>query len=160
MNACHVEIAGCLPRDIGLPRGDLKRAVEYFAARSSARVGIPFRAVSIILQDNAFSSEVHEAVNGVSGATDAITQRYDALPGEEPGVYGEVYVNVDRAREAAPRRRGWSTRKELLLYAAHGIDHLSGADDLSPDDYDRMRRRELGWLRDFFTAHGGKTCRN
>jgi len=29
---------------------------------------------------------------------------------------------------------------------AHGMDHLSGADDLTPADYDRMRRRELAWL--------------
>ena len=48
---------------------------------------------------------------------------------------------------AAPRRRGWSAAKELFLYVAHGMDHLSGADDHAPCDYAAMRRRELGWLR-------------
>lgn len=101
-----------------------------------------------MLQGDMFSAEVHEAINGAKGPTDVITQRYDQMPGEEPGIYGELYVNVDRAMSAAPRRRGWSAAKELLLYVAHGIDHLSGADDFSPKDYQAMRRRELSWISD------------
>ena len=144
---CRVEVEGALPRKLGLAKAELKSAARLFAARSGARIGMPFRAVTVILQDDAFSAEVHETINGAKGATDVITQRYDAMPGEEPGVYGELYVNVDQALRAAPKRRGWSPAKELLLYVAHGMDHLSGADDLNPADYDRMRRRELAWLR-------------
>lgn len=147
MRNCRIEIAGSVPRAVGLGKAGLRCAAAFFAARSSSRVGIPFRAVTVILQDDAFSAEVHQAVNGVAGATDVVTQRYDALPGEEPGVYGELYVNGDQARRAAPKRRGWSAAKELLLYVAHGMDHLSGADDLEPADYRRMRRRELAWLK-------------
>ena len=144
---CKVTIDGALPRALGISRTDLRSAAEFFASRSASRVGVPFRAVVVVLQDDAFSAEVHLAVNGAEGATDVVTQRYDAMPGEEPGVYGELYVNCDQALRAAPRRRGWSAAKELLLYVAHGMDHLSGADDLSPSDYARMRRRELSWLR-------------
>lgn len=140
-------IEGALPRAIGLTKQQLKTAAAAFAAKSSKRIGVPFRAVAVVLQDDAFSAEVHLAINGVSGATDVITQRYDAMPGEPPGVYGELYVNVDRAVRVAPRRRGWSVAKELLLYVAHGMDHLSGADDREPGDCDRMRHRELRWLR-------------
>ena len=147
MSGCAIEIDGALPRTLGLAKAELKAAAKFFAAKSGARIGTPFRAVTIILQDDAFSAEVHEAINGASGATDVITQGYDAMPGEAPGVYGELYVNVDRAVRVAPKRRGWSAAKELLLYVAHGMDHLSGADDLEPADYNRMRRRELGWLR-------------
>lgn len=144
---CSIAIDGVLPRALGLTKAELKKAAASFAAKSSARIGVPFRAVTVILQDDAFSAEVHAAINGVEGATDVVTQRYDAMPGEAPGVYGELYVNVDQAVRAAPRRPGWSAAKELLLYVAHGMDHLSGADDLQPADYDRMRRRELAWLR-------------
>ena len=140
-------VEGKLPRTAGLTKAELKAAAEFFAAKSGARIGVPFRAVTVILQDDAFSAEVHEAINGVKGPTDVITQRYDAMPGEAEGVYGELYVNTDQALRVAPKRRGWSPAKELLLYVAHGMDHLSGADDLKPADYDRMRRRELGWLR-------------
>ena len=144
---CRISVEGALPRALGLRRTALADAARFFAARSGARIHTPFRAVAIILQDDAFSAEVHQAVNGASGATDVITQRYDAMPGEAPGVYGELYVNCDQALRAAPRRKGWSPARELLLYVAHGMDHLSGADDLEPDDYERMRRRELAWLK-------------
>lgn len=139
-------VDGTLPRKLGLTKSGLKRAAAFFAAKSSARIGVPFRAVTVVLQDDDFSAEVHLAINGAEGATDVITQRYDAMPGEAEGVYGELYVNVDQALRVAPKRRGWSMAKELLLYVAHGMDHLSGADDLKPRDYDRMRRRELNWL--------------
>ena len=148
MSGCAVQIDGVLPRGLGLTKKDLKSAAAFFAERSSSRIGVPYRAVSIILQDDAFSAEVHLAINGAKGPTDVITQRYDAMPGEAEGVYGELYVNVDQALRVAPKRRGWSPAKELLLYVAHGMDHLSGADDLKPREYDRMRRRELGWLKE------------
>lgn len=108
---------------------------------------MPFRRVSVVLQDDAGSDEAHRAIMSIAGATDVITQGYDAMPGEEPGIYGELYVNCARALSAAPKRFGWTVEKELLLYVAHGMDHLSGADDHSPEDYARMRRRELSWLR-------------
>ena len=139
---------GALPRQVGLAKSELRSAAAFFAAKSGARIGVPFRAVTVILQDDAFSAVVHEAINGAKGPTDVITQRYDAMPGEAEGVYGELYVNVDQALRVAPKRRGWSPAKELLLYVAHGMDHLSGADDLKPRDYDRMRRRELNWLKE------------
>ena len=143
-----VTVEGALPRSLGLSKAELKRAALAFAAKSSARIGVPFRAVAVILQDDAFSAETHAAINGAEGPTDVTTQGYDAMPGEPEGVYGELYVNVDQAVRAAPKRRNWSAAKELLLYVAHGMDHLSGADDLAPEDYVRMRRRELKWLRE------------
>lgn len=155
---CRVSVEGVLPRAVGLSRRALREAAAFFASRSAARVGVPFRAVTVILQDDAFSAEVHLAINGAAGATDVVTQRYDALPGEVPGVYGELYVNCDRAVRAAPKRRGWSAAKELLLYVAHGMDHLSGADDLEPADFVRMRRRELAWLK-AWAQPGGRPCR-
>ena len=159
MSKAIISIDGALPKSLGVTRREVKQAAEFFAARSSARVGAPFREISVVLQDDVFSAEVHLAVNGVEGPTDAITQRYDPMPGEPDGIYGEVYVNCDRALAAAPRRAGWSAAKELLLYVAHGMDHLSGADDLSPADYDRMRRRELAWLRELESKRKGGTAK-
>ena len=143
---CRVMVEGRLPKGIGLTKSALRRAAAHFAARSSARVGVPFREVTVVLQDDAASAEVHRGAMGVDGATDVITQGYEAIPPEPAGVYGELYVNVDQAVRAAPKRNGWSAAKELTLYVAHGMDHLSGEDDLDPRGYARMRRRELGWL--------------
>ena len=124
--------------------------VRHPLADLLAQAEIPVRGP--VLQGDAASAEVHLAVNGAEGPTDVVTQRYDPMPGEAPGVYGELYVNVERAVAAAPRRAGWSAAKELLLYVAHGMDHLSGEDDLSPSGYSAMRRRELGWIRRLFAT--------
>ena len=146
LKRARIEVSGRLPGGIGLRRAELRDAAAFFAERSASRVGVPFREVAVVLQGDAASAEVHRAINGADGATDVVTQRYDALPGEEPGVYGELYVNCERAVAAASRRRGWSAAKELLLYVAHGMDHLSGADDLDERGYRAMRRRELRWI--------------
>ena len=150
--SCKIVIDGRLPRQVGLTRCELASAAAFFAAKSAARSRFVFREVTVVLQDDAASAEVHIAINGAAGPTDVITQRYDPMPGETPGIYGELYVNAERAMTAAPSRVGWNAAKELLLYVAHGMDHLSGEDDLSPCGYAVMRRRELGWIRALFAT--------
>ena len=144
---CRIAVEGVVPKSLGLSRAAVAKAARLFAEMSSRRVKVPFRSVAVVLQDDKGSAEAHEAIMNVAGATDVITQGYDAIPPEPYGIYGELYVNTDMAARAAPARRGWSAAKELLLYVAHGMDHLSGADDHSPADYAKMRRRELGWIR-------------
>jgi len=143
----EIVVEGRLPRDFAISRIALKAAAREFAAKSASRVGAVWREVVVHLVGDAQSAAAHVAIMGIDGPTDAITQAYDAIPPEPPGLYGEIFVNFDQARRAAPRRSTWSREKELLLYIAHGMDHLSGADDHSPPDYARMRRRELSWIR-------------
>lgn len=142
-------VDGRLPPAIGLKRAAVASAASYFAGRSRRRIGNPvWHEVAVHLIDDATSDEVHRAIMGMVGATDVVTQAYDSIPPEKPGLYGELFVNTDQAFRAAPKRSGWSVAKELLLYIAHGMDHLSGADDHEERDYRAMRRRELGWIRD------------
>lgn len=143
----QIEITGSVPKDFGLTKAHVKSLATFCATRSSARVGLVFHEVVVHLIRDAESDEMHRAIMNIEGATDVITQAYDAIPPEEPGLYGELFVNTDQARRAAPKRANWSIAKELLLYVAHGMDHLSGADDHAPKDYNTMRRRELAWLR-------------
>lgn len=148
-----VRVQGSLPRELNLTKSQVKSAAEFFAARSASRIHAVFQEIIVVVQDDAASDEAHRAIMGVAGATDVITQRYDAMPPEPDGVYGELYVNADHAMRYVAQmkrpRRGWSAASEFLLYVAHGMDHLSGADDRDPADYLRMRRRELAWLRQF-----------
>ena len=154
--SCEIVIDGSLPRSFAISKASVKAAARYFAMRSSKRIGIPFHAVTVILQDDAASDEVHRGIMGVEGATDVITQAYEAMPPEPEGIYGELYVNADQALRFSNVVRGWSAEKELLLYVAHGMDHLSGADDLESVDRARMRRRELKWMRDYAREKGAK----
>ena len=143
-----ITVEGPLPREFGLNKAELKAAASFFASCSRARIGDPvWHEVVIHLVDDAGSDETHRAIMGIEGATDVVTQAYDSIPPEPQGLYGELFVNTDQALRAAPKRKGWSIAKELLLYVAHGMDHLSGADDHSEKDYRAMRRRELAWIR-------------
>ena len=142
----RIEVSGSVPKAFGLAKAQVVSAARFFAAQSCARVGGTWHEVVVHLVRDATSDELHRAIMGVEGVTDVITQAYDAVPPEEPGLYGELFVNTDQALRAAPKRTGWSPAKELLLYVAHGMDHLSGADDCAEADYNRMRRRELKWL--------------
>lgn len=142
----RIEIAGTVPRAFGISKRQVSDAARLFAERSCARAGGVWHEVVVHLVRDAASDELHRAIMGVAGPTDVITQAYDAVPPEEPGLCGELFVNTDQALRAAPKRRGWCAAKELLLYVAHGMDHLSGADDHAEADYRRMRRRELKWL--------------
>lgn len=143
----RIVVTGRLPRQFGIATADFKSAVRFLADQSSRRVGGMWHEVVVHLVRDAESDAMHRAVMGIAGATDVITQAYDAIPPEAPGLFGELFVNTDQALRAAPKRRGWGPTQELLLYIAHGMDHLSGADDHAPADYARMRRRELAWIR-------------
>ena len=95
--SCRIVVSGSLPRSAGLTRRELASDAAFFAAKSASRSKLVFREVTVVLQDDASSAEVHLAINGAEGPTDVVTQRYDPMPGEVPGVYGELYVNVARA---------------------------------------------------------------
>lgn len=144
----RVALTGSLPKAFGVDRPRVLAAARFFAERSRRRAGGTWHEVTVHLVRDVESDAMHRAIMGIPGATDVITQAYDAIPPEEPGLLGELFVNVDQALRAAPKRHGWCPAKELLLYIAHGMDHLSGADDHSSADYARMRRRELAWIRD------------
>ena len=103
-------------------------------------------AVTLILTGDDGIRCINAGVFGRDSVTDVITCSYDPVPGVEPDAEAELVVNVQRA--VARARPGWPASRELALYIAHGCDHLTGADDATPDAAARMRRRELRWLRE------------
>ena len=80
----QVTIAGSLPASFGLARTDVKAAARFFAERSRERVGGVWHEVTVHLVRDAESDVIHRAIMGIAGATDVITQAYDAIPPEAP----------------------------------------------------------------------------
>ena len=113
-----------------------------------------WHGVTLVLTNDTGIQELNLRYFGRDKATDVISFRLDPIPGEEPGVSGDIAVNVERALSAGPRRRGWDASTELALYVAHGCDHLAGATDAIPAAMRRMRRRELRWLREIRRESG------
>ena len=59
----------------------------------------------------------------------------------ESRINGEIIISADTALRNA-RAYQTSPQQEILLYVIHGILHLLGYDDHSPDDIQEMRRKE------------------
>jgi len=107
--------------------------------------GVRWSAVTLFLTDDPGIADVKAASFGMHEVTDVVTLTYAPTPAD-PGTEGEVFVNVQRAF-ARPCRQDWSPSLELALYIAHGMDHLTGADDRTAPDRRLMRQRELRWIR-------------
>ncbi|MCL1856595.1 MAG: rRNA maturation RNase YbeY [Kiritimatiellaeota bacterium] len=104
-----------------------------------------WESVTVLLVDDCESGRIHGATFGDPAPADVITLDYrEPLTGR---LHGELVVNVECARREGERRAGWGFERELALYLAHGLDHLTGANDDTPASRRRMRQRELRWLR-------------
>jgi probable rRNA maturation factor len=102
---------------------------------ASAEIGV------ILLADRSMA-RLNARWLGHEGATDVIT--FPLGGPEEPGcdrLRGDIAVSVETAAREATRL-GWQTRQELAYYLVHGLLHLTGHDDRTPDARRRMRRRE------------------
>ena len=117
--------------------------------------GNGWREISILLTNDAGIRALNNRYLGRSESTDVLSFVYDPLPGEGELPSAEVVVNVQRAVEEGLRLRGsrraggkaWGPSYELALYLAHGCNHLTGMNDDTPHGRQRMRRREMAWVR-------------
>ena len=130
----------------------IEALVRFLMERCAAlRPDRPWADVLVILADDRKMAGWKQEVFGRDEATDVISLRYAPMP-PETGHTGELMVNVERAVRVSAEMGRVSPSRELALYLAHAIDHLSDADDDTPARRLRMRRRELRWL-----AHADRT---
>ncbi len=119
------------------------RFVPFIEDKLNQALGLIPRApleVSLALVNDARMSELHEQVMGIPGPTDVLTFELDHGPRGHV-ISGEVVVCVPEARRRA-KELGHKLEHELLLYALHGILHLSGHDDRTTPAYRRMHKTE------------------
>jgi len=96
--------------------------------------------LSIALVDDERMSQLHKQFLNIDGPTDVLTFELDH---NDAGrcVGGEVIVCVPEAQRRAAELQ-IEPADELLLYALHGLLHLTGFDDRTPGDYRAMHKRE------------------
>jgi probable rRNA maturation factor len=100
----------------------------------------PLAELSLALVGDARMSSLHKQFMQIEGPTDVLTfpLEFDDAGRE---IAGEVVVCVPEAARQA-RQRGTSVEGELLLYALHGMLHLSGFDDRTEAGFRQMHRME------------------
>ncbi len=104
------------------------------------------RSVSVAVVDDAAMADLNRRHRRRRGTTDVLAFPLgDETDADEERLLGEVVVSGElAAREAASR--GIAPGKELELYVAHGVLHLVGYDDQTPDERHKMRQAECRYV--------------
>jgi probable rRNA maturation factor len=92
-------------------------------------------AIEVVLVDRATMAQVHGSFLDDPTETDVIT-----FP------YGEILVCPIVAHDRASAY-GLKTEQEVLLYALHGLLHLAGYDDTTPEAAKQMARAQSRLLK-------------
>lgn len=108
--------------------------------------------ISVLLVNNARMKELNRKYLGHNRITDVISFRMQEGPFSKihPEILGDVVVSVEQAKGQAKKYQH-SFQEEFWLYLIHGIQHLLGGEDDTPQKTAKMNKRgeELlrGWLR-------------
>ncbi|MBL7140079.1 MAG: rRNA maturation RNase YbeY [Planctomycetes bacterium] len=112
------------------------------------------KSLSVVLTDNRHIRDLSNDYLGRDTITDVIS-----FPLEDPewpealnhnnnngSINGEIIASAERAYHQAQAIHG-NPEAELLLYIVHGLLHLIGYDDRTPQDAQRMHAREDALLQ-------------
>ena len=69
--------------------------------------------------------------------------------GEKDQIVADIYISADRARENAKHFKV-SFHSEIVRLLIHGALHLSGFNDKNSRDYQRMKKLEMTYLKQYF----------
>jgi probable rRNA maturation factor len=128
----------------------VRRLTKRLAAKlAEADPGTLWDEVTVVLTGHEEITQANREFFGKNRPTDVISFRCEAVPGEA-GATGDLLVNVDCAVETGAEHNG--ADYELALYIAHGFNHLSGADDDTPQRRAAMRRTETRRLNELFSG--------
>ena len=122
----------------------IKRLVQRLVQRAfPPDEPVALADLTLVLVDDEAMPDYKARCFGRRVQTDVVAQAYAAIPGVPPAA--ELILNAQRALVEGENHPGGPAR-ELALYLAHGIDHLSGRRDDTPARRQAMRRRETAWL--------------
>ncbi|MFP4176437.1 MAG: rRNA maturation RNase YbeY [Planctomycetota bacterium] len=109
-----------------------------------------FVDLSLAVVDEEETRRVNREFLGREGTTDVISFPYEC---SDERLCGEVVVNADEALRQA-ERTGHAPAEELMLYVVHGVLHLLGYTDYTPEHRNRMNRKALKVLeKDGYTLN-------
>ena len=139
-----------MPRTVTVPTLDLevtattgRQYVPYVAKHLRAAHTLlrpRLTELSLALVGDARMSALHRQFLNIPGPTDVLTFPLDT-DARGRVIAGEVVICVPEARRRAARE-GTEVRKELLLYALHGLLHLAGFNDSTELGFRAMHRKE------------------
>jgi len=95
--------------------------------------------VSVVLVDDPEMQQLHVDFMNIDEPTDVMTFPSDFEDEEQQG--GDIVISVERAAEQGGEN-GLSTEEEVIFLAVHGVLHLCGWDDTTPEARSSMLDRQ------------------
>lgn len=114
-------------------RNQIKQWLKQLIESKGYKLG----TLSYILCDDDYLLEINKQYLQHEFYTDIITFDYV----EDGVINGDIFISVDRVKENASLF-GVSEREELMRVFAHGVLHLTGLKDESPEEALQMREAE------------------
>lgn len=130
---------------------DLARVATYALAAEGVVEPV---AVTIVVVDDATIHELNRRYLHHDEPTDILSFRLadgDGFVAPGPRVLGELYLSCERA---AAQCADWGNtpEREIRFLVLHGLLHLLGWDDATPEDRQRMLDRQEALLRAYEVA--------
>ena len=124
---------------------DINRALLRKVLSQVMREAGETGSLSLAVVDEEEITELNRRFLGRAEPTDVLSF---PMRDEDSDMFGEVVVCAEIAgKEALRRSIGFDA--ELALYALHGLLHLLGYDDRTPEQRSRMEKREQEILKNF-----------
>jgi probable rRNA maturation factor len=124
--------------DFDLPPEDILSA---WLVRVAEMEGTEMLALNYIFCSDEYLRNINVEYLDHDYYTDVIT-----FPYTEKGIHGDVFISTERVSENAITN-GVSFETELCRVLVHGLLHLAGYDDKSPDGEQQMRSLEDKYLK-------------
>lgn len=105
--------------------------------------GRDLTALSVVLADHDTVLELNQTYLDHDYVTDVLS--FPLGDPDDEGVDGEIYVDLDTAQERHAEFEA-SFTEEVHRYVVHGLLHLLGYDDHTPEGQQAMREREDRYL--------------
>lgn len=100
--------------------------------------------LSVLLTDDETIRDLNRRYRDVDAPTDVLAFPQEAGDSDPVGpweaVLGDVVISVETAERQAAERK-WPTERELEMLLAHGILHLLGYNDETPEAREKMMAR-------------------
>ncbi len=130
--------------DIPVKREDLQKIIN----RIEREERTPFSNIELVYVDEEQIIKINQEYLGKDYVTDIITFRYD--DNETPtstssGIEGTLYCCAPRIAEQS-REMGTSTDQEFYRIFIHGLLHLVGYNDSTPEEKKKMTQLENHYL--------------
>ena len=119
---------------------DCARLEHVGRAVMEAEGGPPETELSVVIGDDAWIQKLNKTYKQKDEPTDVLAFPQEAAPEGENPQLGDVAISVEMAERQA-KELGHSLPRELEILLTHGILHLTGWTDETPERRSRMMAR-------------------